>query len=312
MKRKLVLLLCMVSVLSFTFQACEDEDNTAQVGVCIKDKTNDWRKSLKYQAEINLNKYGLKYRIYQASNTAQEDTLLRLIDYGCNVLIIMPEGVTEAGIAKAAEANIPIVFAESTVGSNYEAFIKIDNETIGKSAAEFFNSQENLNKIALFTVEQDETSSSRRISGIKAGLKDELKDKIIEKTLKTYTSADGKAAVQEILSSSNADYQDVDAIYAQDDDIAMGVLEALEADTKKRIKVVVGCGGSSAFFKKIKESEAEINLATTLYSPAQFMEKSVEVANNLLMGIPPESKIIELPSTLIDKSNVDSFNNYAY
>jgi len=310
MNRKFILLLCLVGLLSFTFQACEDEDNTAQVGVCLKENTNDWRKGLKQQAEANLNKYGLRYRIYQTSDSRQNDTLLAMINKGCEVLIIVPgTGNIESGLAEATKAGIPVVFAETAVGSNYETLISIDNETIGKSAAGFFNDQTGLNKIAVFNVGQDPTTSSGRVAGFKSELNAELKDKIIEIPLANYASTDGKTAAEDIL--NNPEYADVDAIYAQDDDIALGVMEAIEANKSERIKVVVGCGGSSAFFKKIKDNET-INLATTLYSPAQFMEKSVEVANNLLRGIQPESKTIQLSSTLIDRSNVDSFNNYQY
>lgn len=312
MKAKIILLLCLISALSLTFQACEDEDNTAQVGVCIKDKTNDWRKALGYQAERSLNQYGLKYRIYQASGTQQKDTLRRMIEYGCGVLVVMPEGIEQTDIDAATKANIPVVFAETAIGDNYEALIQIDNQAVGKSAAEFFNNQAGLTKIALFTINEDKETSPARISGIKAGLKEELKDKIIEIPVNGYTTAAGEKAIQDILNKNYTEYQDIDAIYTQDDDIAVGVMKVIEANGTDRIKVVVGCGGSSAFFKKIKDKENVIKLATTLYSPGQFMEKSIEVANNLLMGIEPESKIIQLPSTFIDETNVDSFNNYAY
>lgn len=295
MKTKLLTLLCALLTLGFVFQSCEDDD-TPQVGVCLKNPSNDWRKALRTHAEHSLNDYGLTYSIAQSETAAkQEEAVQAMVNKGCEVIIISPEGEPKEAITNAINAGIPIVFTESAPVTGYKTLIEISNSAIGESAASFFNKQE-IKKVALFSITQDIASSSGRINGIKAKLDGTIA--VQEFTLATYTSAAGKSAAEDILRNN----PDIDAIYAQDDEIALGVLEAITAAESEQIKAVVGCGGSKTYFEKIKATES-INLATTLYSPKALMEAAVDAADKIIKNQTVEN-LISLPSELVDKTNV--------
>lgn len=298
MKTKLFIsLLCAFLALGLVFQSCEDDD-TPQVGVCLKNPSNDFRKALKTHAENSLNDYGLTYSIEQSeSETKQENAIQAMVDKGCEVVIVTPEGEPKEVLNKIINAGFPVVFVESAPVTGYKTLIEISNSAIGESAASFFNKQE-IKKVALFSITQDVASSTARISGIKAKLDSAIE--VQEFTLATYTKAAGKSATDDILRNN----PDIDAIYAQDDEIALGVLEAITAAKSQQIKSVVGCGGSASYFKEIKDTES-INLATTLYSPQALMEAAVEAADKIIKNQSIENKI-SLPSELVDKTNVDT------
>lgn len=297
MKIKFWMLLCALCMAAFAFQACEEEDDVPQVGVCLKNPSNDWRKSLKRHIESGLNKYGLTYSIAQSKTTEEQGNAVQaMVNKGCEVLVVTPEGEAKETLNAAITAGMPVIFVESAPVTGYKSLIEISNTEIGKSAAGFFNKQE-VKKVALFSITQDVVSSEARIAGLKAALTQGVEVK--EFTLENYTNADGKKAVLDIL----ANHTDVDAVYAQDDDVALGVLAGITEMSSLQIKAVVGCGGSSTYFNKIKTTPS-INLATTLYSPKALMEKAAEVAEMILDGKEVEAKY-SLTSELVDKDNVN-------
>ncbi|MDL2213362.1 substrate-binding domain-containing protein [Bacteroides sp. OttesenSCG-928-J23] len=291
---------CILLALGLVFQSCEDDNNVPQIGVCLKNPTNDFRKALQTHAVNYLESYGLMYSIGSSENEQKQGELVAsMVEKGCKVLIVSPEGEAKDALNAAVNAGIPVVFAEAAPIANYAVLVEIDNNAIGQSAATFFNKQENIKKIALFSVQQDVASSTGRIKGITDKLNANLD--VVTIDLDSYTSEAGKTAAQKIL----AEHTDVDAIYAQDDEIALGVLSALAES--QQIKAIVGCGGSRSYFERIKTS-TNIHLATTLYSPKALMEAAVKEANEILgKGDIPTNKKVSLDSELVDKENVNTY-----
>lgn len=295
----LVGLLSALCIFCFTFQACSsDSDDDIQVGVCLKNPSNNWRKALKTHAVNSLKGYQLTYKAEDAENESKQSQLIRkMIKKECEVLIVSPEGEPKQALNEAVSAGIPVILSEAAPIDNYSVLIQIDNTEIGKSAAIFFNQQPVISKIALFSINQDVAASTGRINGIKEHLNSELQYLII--TLDNYTFEEGAAATRQLLQ----EHPDVDAIYAQDDGIALGVLSALESSAQ--VKAVAGCGGSEEFFNKIKESTG-ISLATTLYSPKALMEAAVKEANTIIKEAnAPEKKLVKLGSELVTQENVE-------
>lgn len=102
----------------------------------------------------------------------------------------------------------------------------------------------------------------------------------------------------------------IGAVYATDDDVAIGVLTALQEAENTTVKTVVGCGGSQTFLLLI-HTTAGLNLATTVYSP-ESIEQCVDIANTLtIQGTQPAQKeyITEMP--LVDRNNAADYINPA-
>lgn len=297
--KNLLSLLTVLSVLGFTLQACSnDKDDPVQVAACLKNPSNEWRKALQTHAINSLKANGLTYDVDGSEDENQQSKRIRsFLKKGCDVLIVSPEGEPVQALKEAVAAGVPLIISESSPVDSYAALIQIDNHEIGKSAAAFFNKQPDIRKIALFNVQQDLPSSTGRIEGIKGSLNTHLE--YVEIKLENYKAEEGAAAARKLLE----EHPDVDAIYAQDDDVALGVLSVL--GESEQIKAIVGCGGSKEYFQQIKES-GKIRLATTLYSPKALMEAAVKEANAIIgSGKVPENKLVKLGSELVDKENVE-------
>ena len=110
--------------------------------------------------------------------------------------------------------------------------------------------------------------------------------------------------MQEAFASS--DSAQIGSVYAMDDDLALGVLKAMETAGENPVKTVVGCGGSQTFLLLINASE-QLNLATTINDP-QAVKQCVDIANAFIFtGTLPAQKEYITQMPLVDKSNAASY-----
>lgn len=304
-----------LSVLSMgAFVSCSDDDDKEerpdqnQISVSLKNPSNDWRKALKFYAENSLKELDAPYTVVTAeSGEKQGEDIQKMVKNQASVLIIVPEdGLSAEDVNAAIKHRIPVILGETEIEgvTGYTAAVLFDNQLVGEEAAKFMAEQEVKNILA-FEVEQDPATSDLRIDSFKENMEElDAEATVTSVEVEEYTRKAGKEAIEALL-EENEDFE-YDAIYAQDDEIALGILEALEAAEITSVKVIVGCGGSQDYFKAI-ESNEDIILATTLYSPKELMEKCIEIATELLKENDPEEKKITLPATIVDSENVEEY-----
>lgn len=198
---------------------------------------------------------------------------------------------------------IPVILFEEELNVNYTALVQGDNVGAGRNAATYV-AEKGVKKVAAFRVAQDPASSNARVGSFSTSLAEAGPGtELIEITLDQYTREDGRNFTKELLDNN----PDIGAIYAQDDEIALGVLDVLKETDGHVVKVVVGCGGAKSFLEEIRKS-GNIDLATTLYSPS-MIRKCVDIAADLLNDKQPEEKKIVMPATLINKDNYSEFSD---
>ena len=115
-----------------------------------------------------------------------------------------------------------------------------------------------------------------------------------------------REAATEAMEDVLEDYDWVDAVYAMDDEAAMGVLEALDTAGRDEVKAVVGGGGCQEYFNMIADkANADMGLATALNSPL-IVENAIQVAVNVRLGIGAEG-VTTVPTTLVASQNVEDY-----
>lgn len=308
---KTMVVACALFMLGFAFTSCDDDDDERdlpKVSVNLKNPTNSWRTATGTYAQGSIMQHGLFPYFYTTAKNGEEQgkQLYMAIKNGARVIILSPEGVDLAEVNAAIKERIPVILFEEELNVEYTALVQGDNVGAGRNAANYIASKE-VEKVAAFRVAQDPTSSNARVGTFlttiaEAGLETEP----IEVTLDMYTREDGRTFTSQLLT----EHPDVEAIYAQDDEIALGVLDILKESSDHKVKVVVGCGGARTFLEEISES-TDIDLATTLYSPS-MITKCVDIAADLLNGKELEEKKIIMPATLINIDNYTSFENQSY
>jgi ribose transport system substrate-binding protein len=98
-------------------------------------------------------------------------------------------------------------------------------------------------------------------------------------------------------------YPDLDAVYAHDDDMALGALEAIKAAGLVGEVRVYGIGGMAEFLKLLKTGEVH---GSVWQSPVDFGVLPVRTINDILEGRNIQQfQYVDMPQ--IDANNVDEF-----
>jgi ribose transport system substrate-binding protein len=210
------------------------------------------------------------------------------------------------------ESGIPVVNVDREFASEgaYRTWIGGDNYGIGVSAAEYIAEQLDC---------QGNVVEIQGVAGISvtelrtAGFADTIEQlcgdgiSIVAQQPADFLPDQGLEVMETILQAES----DIDAVYTHDDDMAMGVVSAIENAGREDEMILTGAGGSQAAMEMIQDGG--LYSATFLYNPS-MSASAVRVARLIALGegfeelVEPEvPSRIELPATTVTADNVDQF-----
>lgn len=179
-------------------------------------------------------------------NVAQQNTdIQNMIAQGAKVLIVAPENSDglAAAFAQAKSKHIPILTIDRTVtgtacsdfigfiGSNFLGQAKIAADDLGTAMG-------GKGKVAVLQGTSGNNVAQDRTSGFDAELKAKFPNiKIVASQTANFDQATGQKVTEQILQS----HPDITGLYAENDGMALGALQAMKGATKtpgKDIKVV--------------------------------------------------------------------------
>lgn len=145
-----------------------------------------------------------------------------------------------------------------------------------------------------------------RYNGFKDTIDKEFPDvKIIVEGDGEFNREAGLAAMTNILPG----YAKIDAVYAQDDETALGALNAIENAKRTDIKYITGFGGTKDTYEKFKVNDP-VYKASMSYFPNMGAD-GVKMAVTILNGEKFEKSNI-IPSQVVSAENVDEYMQFAY
>lgn len=100
-------------------------------------------------------------------------------------------------------------------------------------------------------------------------------------------------------------YPQIDAVWAADDDMAVGVLAAIEAAGRKDVKFVLGGAGMKEMIKRVMDKDAMIPADVTY--PPSMIATAIEVTALGLVSPAPVSGKFVIGSVLITPENAASY-----
>lgn len=288
-----------------------EEVNTTRIGLALSSAGNSWWHTATYYAVTQASNLQQPYFLANADSASQQQIQLTAMAYptlqqeACKAIILSDLGQSVDSIQKYIDTGIGIILFDCDMAVDYTCRISGDNAAAGKAAGEFIRTHlPDPAATTLIIQVQDSPVGTTRAEGCKA----QLTTPVMEVTSTAYTQAAGKKAMEEALAAANG--AQIGAVYAADDDVAIGVLTALQEAENTTVKTVVGCGGSQTFLLLI-HTTADLNLATTVYSP-EGIKQCVDIANTLtIQGTQPAQKeyITEMP--LVDRNNAADYINPA-
>jgi ribose transport system substrate-binding protein len=279
-----------------------------------------WLKAITDNARKEAEELGVDLVLSEGTNdsAAQVSQVETLISQKPDVLVILPhEGGPLTPIAqKAMQAGIPVVNVdrEFSTPAAYRTWIGGDNYGIGKSAADLIanelNCQGNVVEIqgvaGISVTEQRTKGFTDGIKRCNGGIK------IVASQPADFLPDKGLQVMETILQGQ----KDIKAVYTHDDDMAMGVVQAIKAANREDEMFVTGAGGSKDAMNLI--SEGGLYRATFLYNPsmsgsAVSLAKLIAEKKGLSELVEPEvPSRIELPATTVTKENVAAVQSLGY
>ncbi|MEV5030299.1 ABC transporter substrate-binding protein [Paenibacillus sp. LPE1-1-1.1] len=260
--------------------------------------------------------YDLKFSDAQQKQENQIKAIRSFIQQKVDVIGFSP--VVESGwdtvLKEAKDAGIPVVLTDRAVDSQdkslYVTFIGSDFVEEGRKAGQWLVDQYKDAQEPVNIVELQGTTGSAPANDRKAGFEELIKSnpnlKVIASQTGDFTRAKGKEVMQAFLKA----HKDIDVLYAHNDDMALGAIQAIEAAGLKPgvdIKIIsvdaVKDGMQAA-------SEGKINFiveCNPLLGP-QLME----AVQNIMDGKEIPARIVTVESTFTSEQAKEALPTRAY
>lgn len=254
------------------------------------------------KAAAEANGYEMIFLDANGDVTKQNDDIQDLITKGVDILIINPVN-PEAIIPsmKAAEdAGIPVITVDRPAVSGAVAHVGRDNvemgrlvgaavaQALGSAGGKIIEIQGDAGGIVMENRRDGFHEKTEGVPGIT----------IVQGPYSEYIRSNAVTAMQDLL-QANAD---VKAVYAHNDDMALGGSQVLSESGRKDV-LVAGVDGLMEALEAIKAGEY---LCTTANDPIYLGDVTIQVAKRVLAGekVP---EFVDAGTTLITKDNVDEF-----
>jgi ribose transport system substrate-binding protein len=203
---------------------------------------------------------------------------------------------------KAKGVYVTVVDRGLTDPSIQDAYVAGDNTAFGRIPAEYMakalNGKGNI--VALRGIPT--TIDNERMDAFNAVIKNHPNIKVLDAKHGNWNRDDAFKVMQDFLTR----FKEIDAVWAADDDMAVGVLKAIDQAKRKDIKLVFGGAGAKGAIKTLMDGSDPLIQANVSYSP-KFMYEAVKMTGEArLKGQKlPANNIV--PSVLITKANAKDF-----
>lgn len=210
-------------------------DDVITVGFAQTGSESGWRsantESMK-EAFSEENGFELVFNAADNDPAAQIAAVRSFINQGVDAIVIAPivEDGWEDVLQEAKDAEIPVILEDRTVTAPddlYASWVGLDFRLEGQKAGEW--AAENFTEPTKMVVLEGTTGSAPandRAEGFDAAIEGTPIEKIDSQTGE-FTRDGGKAVMEGFLSKYGAD--GIDLVYAHNDDMALGAIEAIEA-----------------------------------------------------------------------------------
>ncbi|MBT2733630.1 ribose ABC transporter substrate-binding protein RbsB [Bacillus sp. ISL-7] len=256
--------------------AKEKKDDQLKIGLSISTLNNPFFVSLKEGAEKEAKSEGTEIITVDAQNDSakQVSDIEDLIQKGVNVLIVNPadSDAIKAAIESANNANIPVITVDrSANGGTVVSHIASDNVAGGQMAGDFI--LEKLGKKGKVVELEGIPGSSaarERGEGFHKAIDAVADIQVVAKQAADFDRAKGLTVMENILQGN----KDIQAVFAHNDEMALGALQALDAAGMKDV-IVVGFDATDDAVKAVHDGKMA---ATVAQKPAEIGQKGVQTA----------------------------------
>ena len=301
MKKSLVVFIAIVSILVCSAAGFAAKQIT--IGMSMNTLNNPFFVTVVEGAKAKAKELGVKLIVTDAQNTpgTEISNIENLIMQKVDILILDPSdsNAIVPSVQAANKAKIPVVTIDrKSNGGKVITHIGFDAIKSGRIAGQFIadtlkgkGNVVELVGIMGTSVAQDRSKGFNEIMAKYPGIK------IVAKQTANFDRGQAMSVMEDILQAQPK----IDAIYAANDEMAMGALAALEAAGRLKGITLIGCDAIDPALAAIRSGK----MAATIAEPPFFLGKAaVETAVGVLKGKTFAKEVI-LENQLVTPKNID-------
>ncbi|TCU22264.1 monosaccharide ABC transporter substrate-binding protein (CUT2 family) [Rhizobium azibense] len=287
------------------------QDKKVTIGVSIPAADHGWTAGVVFHAErvaklLMAEHPGLNVIVKTSPDAAsQANAVQDLATQGIDALVILPSDPDPLvnAIKEIKDAGKFVALVDRAPSNNDDSvrdlYVAGNNPALGEVAGKYI--KENTPDAEVVVIrglpipidQQRQDGFDKGIAGSNV--------KVLDRQYGNWNRDDAFKVMQDYLTK----YQKIDVVWCQDDDMAVGVLQAIEQAKRTDIQYVVAGAGSKDMVKKVIDGDKLIPV-DVLYPPAMVGTAMEMTAANFYDQVPVRGTYI-LDATLITKDNAKDF-----
>ncbi|GAA3990514.1 substrate-binding domain-containing protein [Streptomyces marokkonensis] len=277
---------------------------TRKVGLSLSTLNNPFFVQIRDGAEEQAKKAGVDLTVTDAQNDAsqQANQLQNFVSGGLSSIIVNPVDSDAAGpaVRGANKDDIPVIAVDRGVNdAKAAALVASDNVEGGELGAQALAEKLGGKGTIVILQGQAGTSASReRGAGFAAGLKEYPGIKVVAKQPADFDRTKGLDVMTNLLQA----HPDIDGVFAENDEMALGAIKALGSKAGKSVQVV-GFDGTPDGLKAVREGTL---FASVAQQPKELGRIAVQNALRAADGEKVDT-MVKVPVKVVTKENVAGF-----
>jgi len=282
------------------------------MGVSIPAATHGWAGGVVYwanrtQGELEKQYPGIKIVVKTAGSAAEQANQIQDLQTvsKINTLVILPfeSAPLTQPVAQIKNKGVFVTVVDRglTDTSAQNAYVAGDNPGFGKVAGEFIAKSLGGKGDVVILRGIPTVIDNQRVDAFNEVIKANPGMKVLDAKHGNWNRDDAFKVMQDYLTR----FKKIDAVWASDDDMAVGVQKAIEQAKRKDIKLVIGGAGSKDYIKKVMDGDPVVTADVT-YSPSMIADAMKLTAEARVKGSAMPATTI-IPSILITKENASKF-----
>lgn len=271
----LIIWIASVLVISNMFVQKETSPKRNVVGFTIVNDKHEFAQRLinAFKAEAKANKYEALVATSQNSRISEREQILEFVQLKVDAIFIttLDDVYIGSAIEEAKKAGIPVFAIDRMIHSDaVVSSITSNNQVIGEQLASYIKNElikrtgQSTGRIVEITGTANVYTTNERHRGFLKGIENEPTLSIVDSASGNYDPVTSERVMRQVIDSGIL----FDAVYCHNDDIAMGVLEALKK-AKISGKIVVGIDGNRAILEAVDMKSMD---ATVVQSAEEMMK----------------------------------------
>lgn len=297
-----------ISAFGMCMGASAEENEKLKFALIPKTLNNPFFVAMADEAQKKADELGVELEVIappQESDIDQQINMFEsMIEKKVDGIMVVPNGTKEivSSIERANEAGIPVVTLDTTAeGGDLLCFIGTDNYAGGKMAGEYIAELIDSGEVAMVTGTPGNLTQEERLRGCREVLEQYEEIKLAGDAVPSYSDrAQAMSQAENLITA----YPDLKVIYCVNDEIALGVSEAVQTAGKTGDIFIIGFDGAPEASQAILDGKITATLAQ---QPGEMGKSGVEALYEYIVNDVMPEEFTATDCTIADSENAEDF-----